>query len=83
MFSLSHKNVSKYLDQSGIFSQQDLLNLKLELGKINTKNFSIVVALQNGHKFIVKQERPALSGTFSQEILMNGSFKKSSVSFLS
>ncbi|MEH1824340.1 MAG: phosphotransferase [Nostoc sp.] len=76
MFSLSHKNVSKYLEQSGIFSQQDLLNLKLELGKLNTKNFSIVVTLQNGHKFIVKQERPTLSGTFSQEIFNEWQFQK-------
>ncbi|MCF4970622.1 aminoglycoside phosphotransferase family protein [Nostoc sp. CMAA1605] len=75
MFFLSHHNVVEYLSKSGVFTQQELLGLTLDVGKLNTKNFSIIATLKDGRKFIVKQERPTLSGIFSQEIFNEWQFQ--------
>ncbi|MEA5565623.1 phosphotransferase [Anabaena sp. UHCC 0399] len=75
MFLLSHHNVTEYLSNSGVFAQQELSGLALEVGKLNTKNFSIIATLQDGRKFIVKQERPTLSGILSQEIFNEWQFQ--------
>lgn len=75
MFLLSHHNAPEYLSNSGVFLQEDLSGLTLEVGKLNTKNFSIIATIQDGRKFIVKQERPTLSGTFAQEIFNEWQFQ--------
>jgi hypothetical protein len=76
MLLLSYQNVAQYLIDSGVFSEAELSDIHLTSGKNNAKNFSIIAALNNGHHFLIKQERPLFSGNFCYEILNEWQFQR-------
>ncbi|MBD3886009.1 aminoglycoside phosphotransferase family protein [Phormidium tenue FACHB-886] len=76
MLLLNHENICQYLVDSGIFSQQELAEVQLNVGKSTAKNYSIILTLKDARTFIVKQERPLPSGIFSQELANEWQFQK-------
>lgn len=70
--SLSSQNVSQYLLDSGLITQEDLEKLQIEPRHL--KNFNLLVSLPNHHKFLVKQERQGQNGQTANEFFNEWQF---------
>jgi 5-methylthioribose kinase len=66
-FLLSSQNVFDYLHESNLCDLSDRDSEKVQI-KV-AKNFNLLVILENGHKLLVKQERPTKEGKTAGEFL--------------
>jgi Phosphotransferase enzyme family len=67
MFALSSENVFEYLVQQGLCSSEDSGPEHIE--SKSSKNFNLLVTLENGQKLLVKQESCPEEGKISDEFL--------------
>lgn len=71
-FSLSSQNVSQYLLDLGLCTQEDLEKLQIEPRHL--KNFNLLVSLPNHRKLLVKQERRGQNGQTANEFFNEWQF---------
>jgi thiamine kinase-like enzyme len=64
---LSSQNVADYLFKLGLWTQEELAHVQIEL--IAAKNFNLTVGLPDGRKLLVKQERHNQDGKAAGEFL--------------
>ncbi len=72
-FLLSSQNVSQYLLDLNLCTQQDLESIQIETLP-PAKNFNLLIKLPNERKFLVKQERHAFNGRVANELINEWKF---------
>ncbi|AFZ59465.1 phosphotransferase [Anabaena cylindrica FACHB-243] len=72
-FLLSSQNVSQYLLDMNLCTQQDLESIQIETLP-PAKNFNLLIKLPNERKFLVKQECHAFNGRVANELINEWKF---------